>query len=507
MGKKPRPKKEKMRLKREKMLAAAHFPAITETIMADRFLNKDARVYPIPEILEDGRGWRIRQDKNRVGVDYDEKMIFVPLDDHPISHNVKLQQIARIKWDDRAIPNEDMLLFKAVDDHRLSYLLNGAGLDLEAGFLTEQHAGLLLSYGRSGTLAMLLMTDYTGKALSPDFLFENAREPMISLFIEARKRIRDDPTKANVVKVVQWLRQYVDDAPQPAWMSMKGCMKADGKAFKHTGSGGIKCQMSLEDFFEWAWDECEEDLKIHDIPSEVRDELPDELPAAVKAMMETYLQNHRGTSPEHTVNFQPWGIPRLEEPPRPLAATGKFMRKWKATDEGVFPRYPHRYAVDQRVFSRRIKMPGGTVIIDSSGSMGLTPAAIKAMVEAAPGCVVANYSGNGAEGVIRILAKGGKRVLDQLCCPPSGGMNVIDYHGLRWAYKQSHPRIWVSDLGVTGICDQSGPGNLAMCAAVVQKGRFFHGRNVDEAIKIFKRLGRFYKEYSSMNNGKEQPHG
>jgi len=500
MGKKPRPKKEKMRLKREKMLAKAHFPETSEAIMADRFLDKDARIYPIPEILEDGRGWRIRQDKARIGVDYDEKMIYVPLDDHPVSHNLKLQQIGRIKWDDRTIPTEDMLLFKAVDDHRLSYLLTEAGLDIQEGFLHEQAIGLLLSYGRSGSLAMMLMTDYTAKALSADFVLANAKDALVSLFIEARKRIREEPTKANVAKVVRWLRQYVDDVPQPSGTTANGGSKRHGKRFDHTGTGGMKSELSLEDFYEWAWDECEEDLKIHDIPSEVRDELPEELPPALKAMIESHLQNMRGLSPEHSVTFQPWATPRLEEPPRPLAATGKFMRKWKATDEGVFPRYPHRYAVDQRVFSRRIKMPGGTVIIDSSGSMGLSPAAIKAMVEAAPGCVVANYSGNGDHGIIRILAKGGKRVLDQLCCSPAGGQNNIDYHALRWAYRLSHPRIWVSDLGVTGIGDQSGPGNLAMCAAVVRKGRFFHGRNVDEAIKIFKRLGRFYKQYSSMNN-------
>src|SRR5262252_10300020 len=174
MGKKPRPKKEKMRLKREKMLAKAHFPETSEAIMADRFLDKDARIYPIPEILEDGRGWRIRQDKARIGVDYDEKMIYVPLDDHPVSHNLKLQQIGRIKWDDRTIPTEDMLLFKAVDDHRLSYLLTEAGLDIQEGFLHEQAIGLLLSYGRSGSLAMMLMTDYTAKALSADFVLANA---------------------------------------------------------------------------------------------------------------------------------------------------------------------------------------------------------------------------------------------------------------------------------------------------------------------------------------------
>ncbi len=126
--------------------------------------------------------------------------------------------------------------------------------------------------------------------------------------------------------------------------------------------------------------------------------------------------------------------------------------------------------------------------------MGLTPEAIRQMVEHAPGCVVANYSGEEDSGVIRILARAGRRVADEFCESPSGSGNIVDYHALRWAYKQSHPRVWVSDLGVTGIGDQPGQGNFAMCLAAVQKGRFFHAHNVEEAIAVLRRLGRFYRK-------------
>jgi hypothetical protein len=107
---------------------------------------------------------------------------------------------------------------------------------------------------------------------------------------------------------------------------------------------------------------------------------------------------------------------------------------------------------------------------------------------------VACYSGTGKGGVLRILAAGGKRVDTKYCAPPNGCGNIVDFPALRWAYKQSHPRIWVSDLGVTGVNDQPGQGNLAMCSAAVKKGRFFNALNTEEALKVLRRLGRFYRK-------------
>lgn len=57
------------------------------------------------------------------------------------------------------------------------------------------------------------------------------------------------------------------------------------------------------------------------------------------------------------------------------------------------------------------------------------------------------------------------------------------------------PRVWISDLVVTGIHDRHGTGNLAMCLAIAKKGRFFIGHNTEEAIKILNRLRRYYKGF------------
>jgi len=452
-------------------------------------IDTQERIYPVPEIFPEelGRGWKIRHTKKWIGIDHDERTIHVPLDGQPVSHCLKLQQIARIKWDDATVNAKGLdshLLFRAVEDHRLSCLLTRAGIDIGAGFLYEQTLGLLQSLPDDAfALTLLLMSDYTGNAPTLAFLTRNQDDRIVRLFLEIRRRIAENPTKANTVAIVRWLRTLVRDVPLPTRLKIQG---------KRKGCPTGSCQlwdgtpMDFDDYFELAWDELDEDMKLQELPSAVRAQLPRDVPESMIPMRTSYEQ-----LPD---TFVPWGTPRLEEPPRPVDEMGKFHKRWKATEEGVLPRYPHRSAVDQRIFARRWQVPGGTVVIDSSGSMGLTPEAIKRMVEHAPGCVVANYSGDEQDGIIRILAKGGRRVPDSLCAAPSGGGNIVDYHALRWAYKQSHPRIWVSDLGVTGIGDQPGKGNFAMCLAAVKKGRFFHAHDVDEAIAVLKRLGRFYRK-------------
>ncbi len=460
--------------------------------MAERFVDGN-RIFPIPEIFpeEEGRRWLIRHDAKKVGVDYKSRVILVPLDGEPTSHCIKLQQIASIKWDDRSLRlAEEMLnslLFKAVNDHRLSFLLNQADIDIRAGFFNDENFKEFQQLGgEAGALSIMLMADYTQYAPNSEFLHENRGDKLVKLFMETRKRVAENPTKKNVVEIVTWLRTQLRDVQQPGWM--KG--NTPGKA-KPGGEGGEYCKsdhLDFDDAYEWAWEDLEDDMKLQELPHDVREQLPKEMPQTLEQMRKQYEQNHlKG-------QFNPFGVLDLHEPSRNVQALGKFMKKWKCTEEGVLPRYPHRYAVDQRIFARRYKLPGGTVVIDSSGSMGLTPAAIKMMVEAAPGCIVANYSGTGNRGTLRILAKNGLRVQDDMCTPPCGGGNIVDYPALKWAFKHSHPRVWVSDLGVTGCGDQGGVANLAMCMAAVKKGRFFHATNCEEAVKVLKRLGRFYKK-------------
>ncbi|MBY0228046.1 MAG: hypothetical protein K2W96_02075 [Gemmataceae bacterium] len=445
-------------------------------------------IYPLPEALpgEQGTGWRIRDGIRGRGTDFAEKVIRVPLDDSATSHVARMQEIGRIKWHDPAVavPQEldESLLFKAVEDHRVNLLLSRSGVDIAPGPFNEKQVVLLGALrGAAGRLAALLLTDGTVHGPDEDYLRRNRRSVAVDAFAEVKRRIAEEPTRARSVEVAGWLRGLMADirlAPSGRREALF-CLPLPGMA-------GDSCDGTFEEFFSLGWDEMGEDLRLSEIPAAVRRQLPRDLSGP--------LAGADKTPGETACTLVPWGELRLESPPRDQCLSGKFLKRWKATEEGVFPRYPHRYFVDGRVFGRRGKVPGGTVVIDASGSMSLSSKQIQAMVECAPGCTVACYSGSGKGGVLRILAAGGKKVSERWCSPPDGCGNIVDFPALRWAYKQAHPRVWVSDAVVTGIGDRPGTGNRAMCAGAVKRGRFFTARNTEEALGVLKRLGRYYRK-------------
>lgn len=131
------------------------------------------------------------------------------------------------------------------------------------------------------------------------------------------------------------------------------------------------------------------------------------------------------------------------------------------SDEGVVPGAVHRLTIDSRIFLRKRKIKGGTVLVDASGSMNLSPEDLSAVVEAAPGAIVAAYAGSSYSGRLVIVAKNGRMAsaaeIDSMFvtdeCPDGMGGNVVDGPALEWLAKQQEPRIWVSDGIVTGIDD------------------------------------------------------
>lgn len=168
-----------------------------------------------------------------------------------------------------------------------------------------------------------------------------------------------------------------------------------------------------------------------------------------------------------------WGaLRRIEEPSRPvIAQRAGLPAAPRAADEGSILRSPHRLLVDGRVFAHRSRRRAGSVLIDGSASMSWNARKLETLLEVAPAAVVACYEGT-AEGwgVLRVLARGGRRVADDAIRPPLGkGGNVVDGPALRWLARQPAPRVWVSDGHVTGVGDHFSPRLLRdadeICAA------------------------------------------
>lgn len=110
-----------------------------------------------------------------------------------------------------------------------------------------------------------------------------------------------------------------------------------------------------------------------------------------------------------------------------------------------------------RLFKRHVyKEEGfrGTVLIDASGSMGVSPERLASLCKNIPAATVAYYSGgdedhaNGACGDLVVYAKDKMRV-DQ-GAPHHHGGNGVDGAAIAWLLEQEGPHVLVSDQGFGG---------------------------------------------------------
>lgn len=173
-----------------------------------------------------------------------------------------------------------------------------------------------------------------------------------------------------------------------------------------------------------------------------------------------------------------WAAVKFEEPPRPLHLPGRMRKRRKniADVRGRRLRRLERLTTDGRVFAhKQMRKGGGAVLIDTSGSMSLTHDEVIALCVAFPGGVIAAYSAEGSLGYLRVIARNGRRVTDEMINPPGGG-NEIDGPALDWLALQPGPRYWISDAGVSG-----GAQGLKYCLDVCVRARI---RRVENAWEI-----------------------
>jgi len=182
---------------------------------------------------------------------------------------------------------------------------------------------------------------------------------------------------------------------------------------------------------------------------------------------------------------------RLELKAAPLGVALRHGRAggpgWRASSEGSVVRYLARWPVDRAVFRRRARCSGGTLLVDTSGSMSLEVADLDRLLLATPlGARVAIYSGSGEVGELRIVADGERRAAsDHLARYGSG--NVVDLPALEWLAKQPEPRLWVSDGNVTGVGDKGSEALKQRCAALCRRARIRRVQKIEEAAALLRR--------------------
>jgi hypothetical protein len=175
------------------------------------------------------------------------------------------------------------------------------------------------------------------------------------------------------------------------------------------------------------------------------------------------------------------GRMRIARPPltqrQPSVLRAGVVRRRCGT-EGTSISRPDRLAIDRASFSRSGAGGAGTVLVDTSGSMSISPEEVEEIVRAAGGAaVVAIYSGSGDAGELRIVARGDRRVASEQF-ESYGSGNVVDLPALEWLAQQPAPRLWLSDGCVTGVGDQGCDQLFDRCKTVVERGRI---QRVDDA--------------------------
>ena len=192
-----------------------------------------------------------------------------------------------------------------------------------------------------------------------------------------------------------------------------------------------------------------------------------------------------GALDEHAA-VRPGRLMLKEAPLRVPLRPGRGGRAWRAAQEGSVVRYLTRWPVDRAVFRRRARRSGGTLLVDTSGSMSLEPADLDRLLLATPhGMRVAIYSGSGEVGELRIVADGGRRAAPEHLARFGSG-NVVDLPALEWLAKQSLPRLWVSDGVVTGVGDKGSQVLKRRCEAVCRRARIRRVAKLDEAAALLR---------------------
>ena len=157
----------------------------------------------------------------------------------------------------------------------------------------------------------------------------------------------------------------------------------------------------------------------------------------------------------------------------------------RAAEKGTAITRIERLPVDGMVFDR--KRPGGSVVIDQSGSMHLSYDAVAAAIETFPALTIARYSGRGGTGTLCVLAEHGQ--LGALGDCTAGRGNDVDIEALSWLAKQPEPRVWVSDGQVCGgLVDVLGDEQAhQVITSLCQRSRIVRVGTFEEAVHVLQR--------------------
>jgi hypothetical protein len=433
---------------------------------------------PYPELVEKGRPrtpWKI-EDSNAHdwlpsnGVtDKRARRIFVPLEAG--GRGVSLHELAHVHWSPERFPRVryPLILLQAVEDARINLGLELIGLPVTLDREGLAHvAHLAAQDAKSGDIAATIIRAVAslGTRAAESLRDEiSALPPRASALAgDCVARVESRLTRARMraggpVAPFRVARQIARDLARD--LDRHGLLRKD------LAVEGVGCCQVLVDSDASG-------------PSAAR--------VGRGTAYERFLKRLRATG-RGAGDSVPVGTMKIARPPltvRQRSVLRAGMSRSRCSIEGTQITRPDRLVLDRAIFSRRGRGGGGTMLVDTSGSMSLSADEVEKIVRAAGGAaVVAIYSGKGDEGELRVVARGDRRAPSEYF-KPFGAGNVVDLPALEWLAKQPEPRWWISDGCVTGADDKGCEVLLAQCFDLVKRARIERVDDAEAAIAALK---------------------
>ena len=448
------------------------------------------------------RGWKIigvQSDSGAGSVNLVDRTMEVPLGSSSFDHNVRMHEFAHV-FLSRGTPYQLALQYKAcfttyqaVEDARMHHWLTTiAGLDLSDGFMPTSQVNAAIANALEAKayrdLTLMLVSGYrTGQEADIRRMLERSSRRKDSLALKSI-RIADAtlgfltkverPSQQRTGQAARFLERKLQELDPPRnqrssksqrrfWNPLGGPPLTSDEPTEPTcvGPSSIeRIRRGIERILEEVGDD-----KLRPVFSEL---IGKHTPKAAK-----------GGKEMHDAELVPWGKLLIEEPALTETSAHTRLRKRRSVKEGWHLRSVHRLLTDGRVFAEKVRHRGGAVLIDCSGSMGLSQAKVCDIIQKVPGAVVGAYAGNGNTGTLRILGRNGTVAHKCHCEPNFGHQNCVDLPALEWLAKQSQPLVWISDGRVTGCHDRTGPGNEIAVDALCKKAGIHRVLTVQKAVE------------------------
>ena len=179
----------------------------------------------------------------------------------------------------------------------------------------------------------------------------------------------------------------------------------------------------------------------------------------------------------------------------------RVPRRGRPSLDGEIPRHWSRWFADRAILDNRGRRPGGTLLVDVSGSMRWSREQTLALINATPALTIALYSSrydNSARfwGRLTLIARDGKAAAqDYNWRSLHGPANACDGPALAWLARQPGPRVWFSDGAVTvainrryGGGESVTPQGIEDATRLVKLGNITRTTDVDDVVRIFSGL-------------------